>query len=236
MVKKLSLAFCLVLTFSSALAKQPSLLDELSRSLQAGIDKAPATAEIESAFSPDGAAERLVLKTINSANTTLRIAAYSFTSPKIVQAILSAKKRGVDVQVRLLGRLVRRIDARDAIAPLPQHPHHERAVQLRRRVQQVQRRAGDVPPSAVPAPGGDTDPTLAASAIYVTSTGGGFLIESLPPADYDRMGYYDRWVVSLTQTMIQRGVITTDELARKLVEVEKRGQTPISRRRRAKGK
>ena len=79
--------------------KQPSLLDELSKSLQAGIDKAPATAEIESAFSPDGAAERLVLKTINSANTTLRIAAYSFTSPKIVQAILSAKKRGVDVQV-----------------------------------------------------------------------------------------------------------------------------------------
>ena len=49
-------------------------------------------------------------------------------------------------------------------------------------------------------------------------------IESLPPADYDKMGYYDRWVISLTQTMIQRGVITTDELARKLAEVEKRGR------------
>ena len=47
-------------------------------------------------------------------------------------------------------------------------------------------------------------------------------IESLPPADYDRMGYYDRWVTSLTQTMIQRGVITTDDLARKMAEVEKR--------------
>ena len=47
-------------------------------------------------------------------------------------------------------------------------------------------------------------------------------IESLPPADYDRMGYYDRWVTSLTQTMIQRGVITTDELARKMSEVGKR--------------
>jgi pyrrolidone-carboxylate peptidase len=47
-------------------------------------------------------------------------------------------------------------------------------------------------------------------------------IESLPPADYDRMGYYDRWIASLTQTMIQRGVITTDELARKMQEVEKR--------------
>jgi Nitrile hydratase beta subunit, N-terminal len=49
-------------------------------------------------------------------------------------------------------------------------------------------------------------------------------IEALPPADYDKMGYYDRWVISLTQTMIQRGVITTDELARKLAEVEKRGR------------
>ena len=49
-------------------------------------------------------------------------------------------------------------------------------------------------------------------------------IESLPPADYDRMGYYDRWIASLTQTMIQRGVITTDDLARKMEEVEKRGR------------
>ncbi len=53
-------------------------------------------------------------------------------------------------------------------------------------------------------------------------------IEALPPADYDKMGYYDRWVISLTQTMIQRGVFTTDDLARKLAEVENRGQTPIS--------
>lgn len=59
-------------------------------------------------------------------------------------------------------------------------------------------------------------------------------IESLPPADYDKMGYYDRWVTSLTQTMIQRGVITTDELARKMAQ--KRGQTPFSRRRRAQGR
>jgi len=49
-------------------------------------------------------------------------------------------------------------------------------------------------------------------------------IESLPPADYDRMGYYDRWIASLTQTMIQRGVITTDELARKMEQVSKRGR------------
>jgi len=49
-------------------------------------------------------------------------------------------------------------------------------------------------------------------------------IEAIPPADYDAMGYYDRWVISLTQTMIQRGVITTDELAKKMQEVETRGR------------
>ena len=49
-------------------------------------------------------------------------------------------------------------------------------------------------------------------------------VEALAPADYDKMGYYDRWVVSLTQTMIQRGVITTDELAKKMEQVEKRGR------------
>ena len=48
-------------------------------------------------------------------------------------------------------------------------------------------------------------------------------IEALPPDAYDRMSYYERWVTSITQTMIQRGLITTDELGRKMAEIEKRG-------------
>ena len=48
-------------------------------------------------------------------------------------------------------------------------------------------------------------------------------IEALPPEAYERMSYYERWVTSITQTMIQRGVITTDELGRKMAEIEKRG-------------
>jgi len=47
-------------------------------------------------------------------------------------------------------------------------------------------------------------------------------IEALGPEAYDRMSYYERWVTSITQTMIQRGVITTDELGRKMEEIEKR--------------
>ena len=48
-------------------------------------------------------------------------------------------------------------------------------------------------------------------------------IETLPPDAYERMNYYDRWVTSITQTLIQRGVITTEELARKMAEIRGRG-------------
>jgi hypothetical protein len=47
-------------------------------------------------------------------------------------------------------------------------------------------------------------------------------IEAIGPEAYDRMSYYERWVTSITQTMIQRGVITTEELGRKMEEVGKR--------------
>ncbi len=49
-------------------------------------------------------------------------------------------------------------------------------------------------------------------------------IEALAPDAYDTMSYYERWVTSITQTLIQRGVITTEQLARKMLEVEKRGR------------
>ena len=44
-------------------------------------------------------------------------------------------------------------------------------------------------------------------------------IEALPPQEYDAMSYYERWVVSLGQALIQRGIITTEELGRKMEEV-----------------
>jgi len=47
-------------------------------------------------------------------------------------------------------------------------------------------------------------------------------IEALPPEAYDRLSYYEKWISSLTQTLIQRGVITSAELGRKMEEIEKR--------------
>jgi hypothetical protein len=47
-------------------------------------------------------------------------------------------------------------------------------------------------------------------------------IETLTPQAYDALSYYERWVVALGQTMIQRGIITSAELALKMLQVEKR--------------
>lgn len=80
-------------------ARQPSLLDELTQVIQSHIDTAPASAQIEAGFSPEGSAERLVIKTINAASISVRLAAYSFTSPNVVRALIGAKRRGVDVRV-----------------------------------------------------------------------------------------------------------------------------------------
>ena len=47
-------------------------------------------------------------------------------------------------------------------------------------------------------------------------------IESLGPEAYDEMTYYERWIYAITQTLIQRGVITVDELGRKIEAVKTR--------------
>jgi hypothetical protein len=47
-------------------------------------------------------------------------------------------------------------------------------------------------------------------------------IESLGPEAYDQMSYYERWIHAAAQTLIQRGVITVDELGRKIAEVQER--------------
>ena len=47
-------------------------------------------------------------------------------------------------------------------------------------------------------------------------------IESLGADADERMGYYERWMHSISQTLIQRGVISIDELGRKMAELEAR--------------
>ena len=49
-------------------------------------------------------------------------------------------------------------------------------------------------------------------------------IEAIGPDAYDRMSYYERWMHSISQSLIQRGVITIDELSQKMAQVEARHQ------------
>ncbi len=59
-------------------------------------------ADVAVAFSPgvgDLTAEALVLESIGDARSSISVAAYSFTSRSIAQALIEAHKRGVDVRV-----------------------------------------------------------------------------------------------------------------------------------------
>lgn len=45
-------------------------------------------------------------------------------------------------------------------------------------------------------------------------------IEQLGAKAYDQMSYYERWIASITGNLLEKGVITADELGRKMAEVE----------------
>lgn len=47
-------------------------------------------------------------------------------------------------------------------------------------------------------------------------------IEDLGPGAYDGMTYYERWMASIAGNLLQKGVITVDELGRRMDEVERR--------------
>ncbi|MGC8658398.1 MAG: phospholipase D family protein [Desulfomonilaceae bacterium] len=61
---------------------------------------------VEVYFSPDGGCTRAIVRQIDSAKSEILVQAYSFTSKAIAKALLSAHKRGIDVQVILDGTQV----------------------------------------------------------------------------------------------------------------------------------
>ena len=60
---------------------------------------AQAAPSVQVGFSPEGSAHALVLATIGSARHHIRMLAYAFQAPDIVEALIAAKQRGVEVQV-----------------------------------------------------------------------------------------------------------------------------------------
>lgn len=75
-----------------------------SRSIALGLllglaGMAHAESRIEVGFSPEGSARELVLQTIGSARRSIRMLAYSFQAPDILQALVDARARGVEVRI-----------------------------------------------------------------------------------------------------------------------------------------
>ncbi|KHK55324.1 endonuclease [Ralstonia sp. A12] len=54
---------------------------------------------VQVGFSPEGSARTLVLETIGSAKHSIQMLAYAFQAPDIMQALVDAKQRGVDVRI-----------------------------------------------------------------------------------------------------------------------------------------
>ena len=47
-------------------------------------------------------------------------------------------------------------------------------------------------------------------------------MEDLGPGVYDELSYYERWITGATNLLLEKGLITVDELATKMTEVEAR--------------
>lgn len=47
-------------------------------------------------------------------------------------------------------------------------------------------------------------------------------IEDLGPGAYDELSYYERWISSISNILIEKGVLGVDELGRGMAEVEAR--------------
>ena len=55
-------------------------------------------------------------------------------------------------------------------------------------------------------------------------------IEELGAAGQDDMTYYERWISSITNVLLEKGVIAVDELGRRMAEVEARWTEGAARR------
>lgn len=47
-------------------------------------------------------------------------------------------------------------------------------------------------------------------------------IESMEPEEYEKAGYYERWLFALETLLIEKGVLTREEIERKVKELDAR--------------
>ncbi|HUF57830.1 MAG TPA: ScnB-like protein [Thermohalobaculum sp.] len=51
------------------------------------------------------------------------------------------------------------------------------------------------------------------------------ILEDMGEEAFETMTYYERWMAAVTQHLVETGVVTIDELNRRMAEVEARGPT-----------
>lgn len=89
---------------------------------------------------------------------------------------------------------------------------------------------------AGPVPQGDHDFALwekRVDALMILASGAGLFtvdglrraLEDMGETAFDSMSYYERWIAAINQNLIEAGTYTTAELAEKMSEVQKRGET-----------
>lgn len=96
-------AFSLILGLLPALAlAQPSVTtDSLVAAESPSVPVSVPVTQIRAYFTPGHTVETAITDEIDAAQNTIRVQAYSFTNPLIVQALADARLRGVDVIVVL---------------------------------------------------------------------------------------------------------------------------------------
>lgn len=66
---------------------------------------------------------------------------------------------------------------------------------------------------------------IASSKGHFTVDGLRRVLEDMGPEAFDTMTYYERWIASINQNLIEAGVYTTSELAQRMTQVAARGTT-----------
>lgn len=101
----LSSTFYVALVLVLGFFAKDSLIEEFNHrsTLSVAHDQKPISAQgsIEVVFSPHGGATAAIVKTLSLSRSSILVSAYSFTSAELANALLDAKKRGVNVKIIL---------------------------------------------------------------------------------------------------------------------------------------
>ena len=66
---------------------------------------------------------------------------------------------------------------------------------------------------------------IASARGYFTVDGLRRVLEDMGPESFETMTYYERWIASITQNLIESGAFTIEELNARMEEVAARGET-----------